>query len=240
MRLNSLKSTLLLGAALFLSPLISNAGVIYENWTSNDPGTGNYIVTVEHNVANETWDISFTVDPWNAEGLGVFIDLGDFTLTDAVVLTNISWAPPVILDGDGVTLFAQDTTSDSCGPGCNLNGLAAILPEPDGEWEMVFRLAGQGFDGIQTFNWSINDSALAGITDADWGLMGVRAQQLCPEGSLLPEGSCGGSDKSYGTGGASPPEGPGEPIPVPGTLALLGLGLLGLGRRQLRTGRSLA
>ena len=101
------------------------------------------------------------------------------------------------------------------------------VADPDGEWEFVFRLGEQGFDGIQTYNFSINDAALSGITDSDWGLMAVRSQQLCPPGTTLSDGdsNCGGSDKSYGTAHEDPPE-----VPVPGTPVLIGLGLVLLAR----------
>ena len=222
------KLSSLLGAMLLLSPMASNATVIYSDWSSVNGvgGGGNYIVTVDKDAINNRFDINFTVNPWNAEGLGLFIDLGDFniagtgtdaTATAAVGLVNI------FPDGK-VSLFNTDTSSMECGQGCNLNGFNPTIPSPDGEWELVFRLADQGYDGIQTFSFSINDF---GLEESDWGLMGVRAQQLCPEGSTLPNSTnCGLSDKSSGNGGGGPD--PDRPVPVPGTLLLVGLGLMGL------------
>jgi hypothetical protein len=221
-----------LGGVLLLSPLVSNATVIYNDWTSVNGvgGSGNYIITVDKDVINGQFDINFTVNPWNAEGLGLFIDLGDFdiagtgidaTAIAAVGLTNI-------IPAGEVTLFNTDTTSDGCGAGCNLNGFNPVVPAPDGEWELVFRLASQGYDGIQTFSFSIDD---LGLEESDWGLIGVRAQQLCSGDDLLPgdNDSCGGSDKSAGT--PDDPDDPDDPpsVPVPGTLLLTGLGLFGLG-----------
>ncbi len=227
----------LIGGVLLFSPIVSNATIIYNTWTSNEPGNGNYIITVDKDVINHQFDINFTVNPWNAEGLGLFIDLGDFDITAPVGLTGITTSPA---PGGLVSLFDTDTTSDSCGSGCNLNGLSPIIPAPDGEWELVFRLADQGYDGIQTFNFSINDF---GLDESDWGLIGVRAQQLCSGDDLLPkvDGSraCGGSDKSQGTPDYDPdPDPDPDPVPVPGTLVLIGLGLVGLGWSRKR--RSLA
>ena len=226
----------IIGGVLLLSPLVSNATVIYNDWTSINGvgGSGNYIITVDKDVVNSRFDINFTVNPWNAEGLGLFIDLGNFniagtgtdaTATAAVGLTNIS---PV----GQVVLFNTDTTSMECGQGCNLNGFNPTIPSPDGEWEMVFRLADQGYDGIQTFSFSINDF---GLEESDWGLIGVRAQQLCSGTDLLPDNTrtCGGSDKSSGTGQDDPDPDP-DPVPVPGTLVLIGLGLFGLGWSRKR------
>ena len=60
----------LLGGALLLAPMASNATIIYDTWTSVNGvgGGGNYVISVTHNVSQ--FDINFTVNPWNAEGLG--------------------------------------------------------------------------------------------------------------------------------------------------------------------------
>jgi len=213
-------------ALLLCLPVAAHGLVTYNDWTSNDSQSGSYIVTIGHNLATSTWDFFFTVDPWDAEGLGLFIDLGNFDLTDTPLLSNVSWDPSVT--GGGVEIWGTDTTSNKCGKGCNVNGLSPPVADPDGEWELVFRLGEQGFDGIQSYNFSINDGALSGISESDWGLIAVRAQQLCPPGTTLSDGdsNCGGSDKSY----ATPEDGP--EVPVPGTLVLMGLGLLLLARGQ--------
>ena len=115
-----------------------------------------------------------------------------------------------------VSVFDTDTSSNNCGAGCNLNGLVAPLADPDGEWEWVIRLADQGFDGIQTFSFDIANN---GLTLDDWGVIGVRSQQLCSGDNTLDNGDsgCGGSDKSYD------PDGGTQSIPEPS--AILGLAL---------------
>jgi hypothetical protein len=205
--------------------------VTYDDWTSNDSQSGSYTVTIDHNVVDSTWEFVFTVDPWDAEGLGLFVDLGDYDLSATPLLSNVSW-DPAVTDG-GVVIWDTDTSSSKCGKGCNINGLKAPLPDPDGEWEFVFRLGEQGFDGIQTYNFSVNDAALSGVTEADWGLMAVRSQQLCPPGTTLVDGdnNCDGSDKSYGTG-VIDPDPPPPVVPVPGTPVLIGLGLVVLASTQ--------
>ena len=130
----------LLGGVLLLSPLAANATIIYNDWSSVNGvgGGGNYIITVDKDAINNRFDINFTVNPWNAEGLGLFIDLGDFniagtgtdaTATAAVGLTNI-------FPAGEVSLFNTDTSSMGCGAGCNLNGFNPTIPSPDGEWEL--------------------------------------------------------------------------------------------------------
>lgn len=193
--------------------------IVFDTWITNEGNTGNYILEVTQ--SGGLFNFNLTIDPWNAEALGLFLDFGDATITDTTI-SGVSTSPGT----GGITLFATDTSSSSCGGGCNLNGLNPSLANPDGEWEMIFSLGGSGFDGIQTWMWSIGDS---GIDLDDLVMAGVRAQQLCDYPDTLPDGSCGGSDKSYsGT--------PSEQVPEPSILALMGLGMLGLGftRRRKR------
>ena len=167
---------------LLCLPAIAHGKVIYDTWTSDNSTVGSYVVTVEHNASTSTWDFTFTVLPWDAEGRGLFVDLGDYDLTDTPVVSNVSWYP---LGGSHkVKIKYIDKDTDKCGKGCTIKNLDPPLPDPDDEWELVFELGKKNYDGVQTFNFSVNDSALAGITDSDWGLMAVAcAPGMCPAGA---------------------------------------------------------
>ncbi|CAE6957553.1 hypothetical protein ACOMICROBIO_GDFFDHBD_04039 (plasmid) [Vibrio sp. B1REV9] len=224
----NVKSLLLFCLCCFTSSTVL-ATIVYDTWTSNEGSSGSYIFTVNHDQTNHLFNYEFTVDPWDAEGLGLFIDFGDQTMpgntASDIGLRNVT-------PSGEVTLWNVDTTSNSCGgAGCNLNGLNPSLDAPDGEWELVFRLGSQGFDSIQTFTWTTDDFSL-GLDD--FGLVGIRAQQQCSGSNTLDngDGGCSGSDKSYGSAGGVTPR---NIIPEPTSLFVFGLGLIVLsmlGRRR--------
>ena len=203
---------------LAMMPSLASATVIYNSWTSNDSQTGNYILTI--NASGGLFNYNLTINPWNAEALGLFIDLGAVTVgtPGSVALTSVT-------PTGQVSVFATDTGSDSCGSGCNLNGLN--LPAlVGGDWELVFGFGSTGFNNIQTFSWTTSNF---GLTESALGAVGIRAQQLCSGTDLLPNSNnCGGSDKSYSRGGLHVGGGGQATIPEPATLALFGLGLLGI------------
>jgi hypothetical protein len=213
-------------AALALAAGNANATRTYQVWSSNEAPNGNYILTITDTGSTNLFNWNLTVNPWNAEALGLFVDLGTATIgaPDTVALTNVVPAGEVVV-------HATDTDSDGCGEGCKLDGLGSLPSLGGGDWELVFRLARQGYDGIQTFSWTTPDF---GLTESSFGVVGIRAQQLCDgtQATLPPNSGCDGSDKVWGNPGTTSTD---NGVAEPGMLMLLGFGLMALtvaGRRR--------
>ena len=197
----------------------AQAGEIrYDTWSTNEGISGNYQLTVNDDGGRFNFDL--TVDPWNAEAFGLFVDFGEKSAAGAIDL-----------QGDSTVTGAwSNLDKDKCGGnGCNVNGLSNhYTSDFDGEWGLVFRFGEPGFEGLQSFSWS---TAMMGVGLDDFGLVAVRAQNLCSGDNTLDDGDngCGDSDKSFGFS---------SPIPVtePGMLGLMGLGLVMLGLRRRKAG----
>ncbi|WP_371188871.1 PEP-CTERM sorting domain-containing protein [Thalassotalea maritima] len=238
-----MKSTFIILLILTIVFSISaKAGVIEANtWNSNEEGgtvVGNYSVQIDNETHPGFIYFFVTVEPWNAEALGLFIDFGDFDASlagDVDPLSNvIVQLIPQSDDGDpvDVSLLALDTESNDCGNGCNLNG----FPIDGVEWEMVYRLNTNGSaDPVQTTAWKIDIDAFSNETfknflrsddalSADY--IALRSQSVCSgDGTLDGSTTCGGSEKTYWTGG---PRDPRTDIPEPHIWLMFGLGFIGL------------
>lgn len=197
------------------------AEIRYDTWSTNEGISGNYILTVDDDGGRFNFDL--TVDPWNAEALGLFVDFGENPLDGDWVSDDLD------IQGDAsVTGSWVNVTDGSCGSGCEMKNLLKNTGvEFDNTWDMVFRFTDTGFQGVQSFNWS---TAMLGSSLDDFGVVAVRAQNLCSGDDVLETGEggdegCGGSDKSFGFGAP-------VTVPEPGMLGLMGLGLLMLAFRR--------
>lgn len=164
--------------------------IVFESWLTNEGNSGNYILAIEH--SNNEFNFDLRITPWNAEALGLFIDLGDVDLS-SVGINSVS--DLILTNSNNIVTYAIDSADHICGNGCNLNGLNPVLTT-DEEWEMIFSLGATGFDDIQRFQLTTSDF---GLELSDFKMIGIRSQQLCSDAALLDNGDegCTGSDKSY-------------------------------------------
>lgn len=211
----------LLAAAGLAAGLASSAQagqITFTNWISSDSDVANYSLSIDDNTAGY-FNYSVSVNPWNAEAIGLFFDLGNLDLAG-----NPFSDPSVLeLSGSDVALFSYDTPSPNCGASCALSSTLeaatqAELNNFDSEWELVFRLGDSGFDGIQTFNFTTTDFNLS--LDA-FEMAAIRSNQFCHGDDLLPtdENACYWGDKVYSVDQAQ------VTVSEPGAFALLTLAL---------------
>lgn len=212
MKFNGLMKAVLAGVAMVAVTAVQAGEIRYDTWTSNENPTGNYILTVSDDNAGR-FDFDLTIDPWNVEALGLFVDFGSSQATGSASLSGDST----------VSLYGQNTSSNKCGGGCSINGMSGLLPSTfDGEWGLVFSLGNPGSEGLRTFSWSTSDFGL-GLDD--FGVVALRGQDLCAEGVDYSDGEpCNDSDKSFGYASLAK-------VPEPGVMGLMGLGLLVMGIR---------
>ncbi|MBK7745020.1 MAG: hypothetical protein IPI40_15870 [Betaproteobacteria bacterium] len=93
--------------SLALAAGYAEATRTYNTWSSNVTPNGNYILTITDTGDTNLFNWNLTVNPWNAEALGLFVDLGDvdIPIPASVPLTNVVPAGEVVV-------YATDTTSD--------------------------------------------------------------------------------------------------------------------------------
>lgn len=177
--------------------------------------------------ARHSWTVS-TAGPFNAATLGNY---------DAVFLAgSVNSAYPdqqVIID------YVQGGGNVYIGAGTGNGGAAAEAAA----WNQVLALAGLEFDGV--YNSQVGNippvgphPLLAGVSSLYFAF-GNSVVDLAPTddtGEILFENN-GHGMLALGSFGELPPPSEFSPVPEPGTLAVIGLGLFGLGFARRRRGR---
>lgn len=197
---------LLLLAGLMAGTSSAFAAIItFSDWMDTETPTADYTLTIDDNTPGRFTFNASVDDGYSGSMLAIgFGTTSGFNYTSA----NLGLLPDTY-----TTAF--DTLVCNPNQGCNFNGTGL------GAFDVIVRFAAQGA-GVSTVSFSINQ--LAGMTLADFNVVGIRAQDTGPNGGRLD------SDKVWSTTPTTPPVG----VPEPGSLALLGAGLLGIGMLRRR------
>lgn len=201
---------LFFGGAMFALAGMANAGLVVADLEDATNGGGFFAkVTISDFAANTVQvvgDISPPINPTLTQGdiLGIWFNIGDESLLTGMTYASVG-APSVT----AFSAVANGVTSIGSANN-NLNGSGAS------PFDIGVALGSQGSPYYQTVTFNLISAGLTASAFAEQ-LIGMRVQSI--EGTVL---GAGASSKLLG-------DGPTTEVPEPGSLALLGAALLGLG-----------
>jgi len=196
-------------AILMLVTIPASAGLIYQDFTHAGGDSINYTVTIEHDVVDEEFDVTYSVQASSPNKVGKFTGFF-FDLSDSYNASNL-----------GLAKQSNPNDKDSCGQafgdvksvingGCNstLNIGGGLLPPGfDGLFDVGIAWKVNDLTSGQMGSFSIND---LGLSLDDWGAIGLRGQETSGNE---------GSAKEFQLS---------ADVPEPSILALFAAGVLGM------------